>query len=176
MKRLSIIALLALLAFGLPLFAEEEPGAAGKVMITADSTSMETNGTFVLNGNVKLTSLDAFGSGANKVTNVSVRADRAVVHQDMESHDIASIEALGRVVIRTSQGTVNGTKLVYDAKRDTFKMTGQPVMRDLKGNTASGSAIVWDNKARKLSIEHGSRIVLNMQNGKLSLPNIKEEK
>jgi lipopolysaccharide transport protein LptA len=167
-----VIFLLLLAVPGL-LFAED---GKGRVMITADSTTMETNGTFVLTGNVKLTSVDAFGTAANRITNVSVRADKAIVYQDQESHDIGKIEALGRVLIRTSQGTVNGSKLVYDAKNDTFRMTGEPIMRDNKGNTASGSAITWDNRKKKLSLDDGARITLNIQDGKLRLPNIKEEK
>lgn len=172
----SILICSILLSLAILSFAAEESSPQGRVMITADSTSMETNGTFVLNGNVKLTSMDAFGSGVNKITNVSVRCDKAIVHQDPETHDIGKIEGLGRVIIRTSQGTVTGSKLIYDAKKDTFRMTGQPVMKDLRGNTASGSAITWDNKARKLALEEGSRITLNMQDGKLRLPNIKESK
>ena len=171
MKKLFFLA--GVLFLSASLFAEE---GSGRVMITADNTTMETNGTFVLTGNVKLTSLEAFGNATTKITNVSVRADKAIVHQDQDSHDIAQIEALGRVLIRTSQGTVTGSKLIYDAKRDTFCMTGEPIMRDLRGNTASGAAIVWDNRARKLSLERGSRITLNMKDGKLSLPNIKDEK
>ena len=170
LKKISLI--LVLLLCG-TLFAEE---GSGRVMITADSTTMETNGTFVLTGNVKLTSMDAFGTAANRITNVSVRADKAIVYQDQSTHDIGKIEALGRVLIRTSQGTVTGNKLVYDAEKDTFRMTGEPIMRDLRGNTASGSAITWDNRHKKLSLDDGARITLNIQDGKLRLPNIKEDK
>ena len=70
-----IFLILVLLLCG-TLFAED---GSGRVMITADSTTMETNGTFVLTGNVKLTSVDAFGTAANRITNVSVRADKAIV-------------------------------------------------------------------------------------------------
>ncbi|MBR5623934.1 hypothetical protein IKW72_02850 [bacterium] len=162
--------------FFLAAFALADEDGNGRVLITADSTTMETNGTFVLTGNVKLTSMGVFGTAANKVTNVSVRADKAIVYQDQDTHDIGKIEAYGKVLIRTSQGTISGSKLVYNAQQDTFRMTGEPVLRDYKGNAASGSAITWDNRHRKLSLEEGARISLNVKGGKMHLPNIKEEK
>ena len=168
--------LLMLLVLAFPILAAAEEEGSGRVLITADSTTMETNGTFVLTGNVKLTSMGVFGNAANKVTNVSVRADKAIVYQDQSSHDIGKIEAFGKVLIRTSQGTISGSKLVYNASEDTFRMTGEPVLRDYKGNAASGSAITWDNRHRKLSLEEGARISLNVKGGKMHLPNIKEPK
>jgi lipopolysaccharide export system protein LptA len=174
MKKTLLFAIVCLLILACSARADEEGN--GRVLITADSTTMETNGTFVLTGNVKLTSMGVFGTANNKITNVSVRADKAIVYQDQSTHDIGKIEAFGKVLIRTSQGTISGNKLVYNAQQDTFRMTGEPVLRDFKGNTASGSAITWDNRHRKLSLEEGARISLNVRGGKMHLPNIKEEK
>jgi lipopolysaccharide transport protein LptA len=97
------------------------------------------------------------GNSMLKVKDIRVRAESIFVHLSKEDGGMKKVTALERVVIAQGESQGRGEKAVFNVKKDTIILTGNPVLIDKDQGKTEGVKLTFFIADGKIVVENKDR-------------------